>query len=229
VKIATWNLQWAKPGTERHQRAIDHLESLDADVIVTTEHSLFDWPRYPHRIDGGPEWGYPIVGERRKVIAVSREPWTDVRTIGTRPTQGRYVRGTTTVGNASVEVFAVCTPWSDAHVRSGHADQNRWGEQSLRDRACSGLAERHQRCPADRSLGRSGHLELRRLIRQINPRRYPTLVDPGSCGLVARSDAQSRAPNENLRWLGLEPSAGSQQFQEALRGLRPRRQGCARR
>jgi len=76
VRVATWNLEWAKPGSRRHQRCLEQLESVDADVVVTTEHSLTDWEAYPHRVDAGTDWGYPIVDGRRKVIAWSRAPVT---------------------------------------------------------------------------------------------------------------------------------------------------------
>ena len=74
LRIATWNLEWATPGSGRHERAVRHLVGLDADIIVTTEDSVHEWDAYPHRIDGGPDWGYPIKGQRRKVIAWSRTP-----------------------------------------------------------------------------------------------------------------------------------------------------------
>lgn len=128
MKIATWNLEWAAMGTERNRRAVEYVESLEADIIVVTEHRLFDWPSFPHRIDGGADWGYPIVTDRRKVVALSREPWTNVRTIDERPMHGRYVQGTTTVDGVAVDVFAVCIPWWDAHTRTGYADKKRWGE-----------------------------------------------------------------------------------------------------
>ena len=127
-RVATWNLQWATPGSARHERAIRHLRRLDADVIVTTEDSLHDWVEYPHRIDGGPDWGYPIIGQRRKVIAWSRTPWELHGHLDAPSTQGRFVQGTTTVDGTTYRVFGVCIPWSDAHVRTGRADRYRWAE-----------------------------------------------------------------------------------------------------
>jgi exonuclease III len=101
---------------------------LDADIIVTTEDSLHDWVEYPYRIDGGPDWGYPIRGQRRKVIAWARTPWMRHEYLDAPSTQGRFVQGTTSVGGMSYQVLGVCIPWQDAHVRSGRSDRKRWAE-----------------------------------------------------------------------------------------------------
>lgn len=128
LRVATWNLEWASPGSDRHERAIRHLAQLDANIVVTTEDSLHDWVEYPHRIDGGPDWGYPIRGERRKVIAWSRTPWVRSANLAAPATHGRFVQGTTVVDGKTVQVLAVCIPWQDAHVRGGRADRKRWAE-----------------------------------------------------------------------------------------------------
>jgi hypothetical protein len=128
MRIATWNLEWAVPGSLRHDRALAQLESVDADVVVTTEDSLHYWDRFPHRIDGGPDWGYRIVDGRRKVIAWSREPWSDVVVLDDGACKGRFVRGRTTVDGVELHVLAVCIPWREAHVRSGRRDRKGWDE-----------------------------------------------------------------------------------------------------
>lgn len=128
MRIATWNLEWARPGTARHDRALAHLESIDADIVVTTEDSLHDWDSYRFRIDGGADWGYRIVDGRRKVIAWSRTPWSDVVVFDDGACRGRFVRGRTTVNGVELQVLAVCIPWRDAHVRSGRRDRKGWDE-----------------------------------------------------------------------------------------------------
>lgn len=128
VGIATWNLEWAKPGTERHACALAQLTELDADVVVTTEDSTHDWEEYPYRMDAGPDWGYPTHGNRRKVIAWSRTPWTERKELDAPATRGRFVGGVVQLDGLAVNVLAVCIPWSDAHVRTGRRDAKRWAE-----------------------------------------------------------------------------------------------------
>lgn len=128
MRVATWNLEWAVPGTARHDRALAQLQSVDADIVVTTEDSLHDWDRYPYRIDGGTDWGYRIVEGRRKVIAWSRAPWSDVTTFVDGGCRGRFVRARTTVDGVGLWVLAVCIPWRDAHVRSDRRDHMGWEE-----------------------------------------------------------------------------------------------------
>ncbi len=128
IRIATWNLEWAKPGTQRHDRALAQLSDLDADVIVTTEDSTHDWAEYPYRIDAGPDWGYPAQGNRRKVIAWSHTPWTERMELEASATGGRFVGGVVHLDGRPVTVLAVCVPWRDAHVRTGHRDAAVWAE-----------------------------------------------------------------------------------------------------
>jgi exonuclease III len=128
VRIATWNLEWAKPGTERHDRALVQLSDLDADVVVTTEDSTHDWEEYPYRIDAGPDWGYPRKGNPRKVIAWSRTPWTERTELEASATRGRFVGGVVQLEGLAVTVLAVCVPWRDSHVRTGRRDAAVWAE-----------------------------------------------------------------------------------------------------
>lgn len=128
IRIATWNLEWAKPGTDRHDRALAQLLDLDADVAVTTEDSTHDWEGYPYGIDAGPDWGYPTQGNRRKVIAWWRTPWIDRTELEAAATRGRFVGGVVHLEGLPVTVLAVCIPWRDAHVRTGRRDAAAWGE-----------------------------------------------------------------------------------------------------
>lgn len=128
MRVATWNLEWATPGTKRHDRCIEHLESMDADVIVTTEHSLFDWPAYPHRIDAGLDWGYPLVEGRRKVIAWSKTPWSTTDDQQDGAVRGRLARARTQTDIGQIDVIAVCIPWRDAHVQTGRRNRAIWDE-----------------------------------------------------------------------------------------------------
>ena len=132
MKIATWNLAW--PSHNRQQLAREHLESLDADVIVTTEDKLADWEAFPHRVDAGPDWGYHVKDQlRRKVVMWSKTPWTDVRSHGDAMS-GRFVAART----QGVDVWGVCIPWRDCHVSTGRKDSKQWDQHI---RFCEQLSE----------------------------------------------------------------------------------------
>ena len=80
------------------------------------------------RPDGGVEWGYPVIGNRRKVIAWSAAPWSDVHVVDTGAAKGRLVSAVTVGGGVAVTVVAVCIPWAAAHVSSGRRDRARWDD-----------------------------------------------------------------------------------------------------
>lgn len=128
MRVATWNLQWASPTTARHAAIRRHLEEVGADIVVATECCRTDWNRYPFVVDAGPDWGYPIVENRRKLAAWSATPWTDVRTIDAGATKGRLLVAATMVDDVKVDVVGVCIPWAAAHVSTGRRDRARWDE-----------------------------------------------------------------------------------------------------
>ena len=76
-----------------------------------------------HSIESDPDYGYSNEGGRRKVILWSKQPWTDVDTIGDdEMPSGRFVSGVT----AGVRFVGVCIPWRDAHVNTGRRDRTCW-------------------------------------------------------------------------------------------------------
>jgi hypothetical protein len=129
LTCATWNAAWTKPGTRRGQQVAEILTSLDADVIVLTEGFEALLPVGGHVIDGGDDWGYVdrVVG-RRKVLVWSRSPWDSVSACQTGALAGRFVSGITITPAGPVQVFGVCIPWRDAHVRTGRSDRAPWQE-----------------------------------------------------------------------------------------------------
>ena len=128
MRVATWNAQWATPTSARGRAIRGHLETVGADVVVTTEDYRSVWDRYPSVVDGGAEWGYPVIGNRRKVIAWSAAPWSDVHVVDTGAAKGRLVSAVTVGGGVAVTVVAVCIPWAAAHVSSGRRDRGRWDD-----------------------------------------------------------------------------------------------------
>ena len=81
LDVATWNVEWATPGTRRGDRVAAVLLDL-ADVMVVTECTLGVLPP-GHVVAGGDDWGYRVDDPtRRKVALWSRWPWRDVDPVG---------------------------------------------------------------------------------------------------------------------------------------------------
>jgi hypothetical protein len=128
VRIATWNLEWARPGSKTEQRIQGILDSLDADILVLTEASIETVPQGGYVVEAEGSWGYkPKHPSLRKVFMWSKNPWSDVRTAGPdNMPGGRFVAGKTITPDGPVTVIGVCIPWRDAHVRSGMRNQSQW-------------------------------------------------------------------------------------------------------
>jgi endonuclease/exonuclease/phosphatase family metal-dependent hydrolase len=139
LRVATWNVEWAKPGSERGERVRAVLAGLAADILIVTEGSAAVLPEGGHIIDAGADWGYGDKPERRKVLAWSRTPWTDVETIDVGASRGRVVSARTETVLGEIEVISVCIPWRDAHVRTGRRDARPWSEHL---ECCSHLVDR---------------------------------------------------------------------------------------
>ncbi len=128
VKVATWNLEWAIPGSGTESRIRGILEGLEADIMVLTEASTQTVPTGGHIISADGSWGYsPKHQTHRKVFLWSKTPWEDVDQIGSdRLPPGRFVAGTTTTRLGVTRVIGMCIPWKDAHVRTGSRNRAPW-------------------------------------------------------------------------------------------------------
>ena len=69
LRIGTWNINWAKPGTERGRCVVKRLAAPGCDLLCVTEGYAGILPDGGHLIDAGPDWGYAAVEGRRKVLA----------------------------------------------------------------------------------------------------------------------------------------------------------------
>jgi len=127
MRLATWNVEWAEPATSRGNRVRAVIDSLGASVIVLTE-GCRDLLPAGHSIDGGDDWGYPLVdARRRKVLIWSKYPMTPITVeVASQCPQGRLAIARVDEPAMSITVVAVCIPWRDAHVRSGRRDRARW-------------------------------------------------------------------------------------------------------
>lgn len=128
LNVATWNTQWATPGTDRGSRVAERLESTRADIIVVTEGTRDLLPGDGHVVDAGADWGYPPKPDRRKVIIWSRLP-LGLETVGTSGAAlGRLAVATVSTTAGAVRIIGVCIPWRDAHVNTGRSDASAWSE-----------------------------------------------------------------------------------------------------
>jgi len=128
LTIATWNVEWATPGSDRGSRCAAVLADARADIIVATEGFRDLLPPDGYTVDAGPDWGYPLKRGRRKVIVWSRFPLILELVGDVGGTRGRLVMATVTTPHAPIRIIGVCIPWHEAHVRSGRRDAQPWSE-----------------------------------------------------------------------------------------------------
>jgi exonuclease III len=122
MKCLNWNLEWKTPATKVGRLIQEQVAAIDADTVCYTEVVQTMIPG-GHFIESDPDYGYPNNGGRRKVILWSKQPWTDVDTIGDdEMPAGRFVFGIT----ARVRFVGVCIPWRDAHVKTGRRNRASW-------------------------------------------------------------------------------------------------------
>lgn len=127
LSIATWNLQWKQPHTGACQTMVSRLLEQEPDVVCLTEAYASTHLADGYTIEAEPDYGYPLVEGRRKVMLWSREPWEDIDRVGHPDLPpGRFVSGRTCTPLGAITVIGVCIPWRDAHVSSGRRDRVPW-------------------------------------------------------------------------------------------------------
>ena len=128
VRVGTWNVQWATPGSKKAPLLTEVLAAPDCDILAVTEGDAGILPKGGHVIDAGTDWGYPLPKAspgRRKVLLWSRQPWTPVfDALQDALPGGRLVAGVTETPVGKVTVVGVCIPWGGAHVTSGRRDRD---------------------------------------------------------------------------------------------------------
>ena len=127
VKIAIWNVQWAKPESKRGLEIGNLLRQGNFDIVCMTEAFATSPPEPGYVVTSGADYGYSATGSRRKVVLWSRNPWTTVTLRADEDfPSGRLVEGVTETPLGSLTVIGVCIPWRDAHVRTGRKDRAPW-------------------------------------------------------------------------------------------------------
>lgn len=128
-RVVTWNLEWATPRSVKGCELARRIDTEAPDLVCLTETSDDFLAGSGHTITSAPDYGYPLLKGRRKVVLWSRAPWTAVDQIGSPELPpGRFVRGTTHTNAGEVDIIAVCIPWSHAHVNTGHRNRTAWEE-----------------------------------------------------------------------------------------------------
>ncbi len=117
TRVLTWNLERSKPESPRGAAATDYLFSQEPDVMVITEART----TFPER-GGHTLWCEPLLDahfgkDERKVLIWSKEPWTDIDSVGAEGLdQTRYIAASTETPDGPLTVMGVCIPWHMAEV-----------------------------------------------------------------------------------------------------------------
>lgn len=127
MTVATWNVQWRPTNSGAANIIRARLGAHEPDIICLTEAPADFLASSGHTILCDPDAGYPLIGNRRKVLLWSKEPWSDVDFLGSADLPGgRFVAGTTQTTLGPLRVIGVCIPWAAAHVSTGRRDKKRW-------------------------------------------------------------------------------------------------------
>ena len=127
LTVATWNTEWRQPGSADADLIVARLAEQRPDIVCLTEACAGLLDGDGHIIESDPDYGYPLITGRRKVLLWSRVPWEAVDTLGDPELPpGRFVAGRTMTSIGPVAVIGVCIPWREAHVRSGSRDRAPW-------------------------------------------------------------------------------------------------------
>lgn len=126
LTLVNWNVQFRRTRSEAGEIIRERIFSHAPDVVCLTE-SHADFLNTGYVVASDPDYGYPLVAGRRKVLLWSREPWRDVDPVGHAALpSGRFVSGRTSTPIGEVTVIGVCIPWAHAHVSTGRKDRAVW-------------------------------------------------------------------------------------------------------
>lgn len=127
LRVSVFNCQWRASTSGDAAVIRKRVLANSPDIVCLTEAYRDFFGSEGHLIEAAPEYGYPIVEGRRKVMLWSRQPWTSADAHGSdQLPPGRFVAGRTTTSIGEINVVGVCIPWARAHVSSGNRNRRPW-------------------------------------------------------------------------------------------------------
>lgn len=127
LRVGTWNVAWKHPSRSAGRTMRERLLAEKPEVLCITEADAEFMDSIGHTICAEADYGYPLKGNRRKVLLWSKEPWLSHDNIGDPSLPpGRFVAGRTTTSAGQIHVIGICIPWAAAHVSTGRKDKKRW-------------------------------------------------------------------------------------------------------
>ena len=147
MKVVNWNVQWATLRSwSRRDEILTRIEQEAPDVVCLTESDLGLLAGMPgHTIHSRPH-GVKGIGNLRKVLLWSREPWENVDDSGIDSMPpGRFVSGVTRTPLGEVIVLGVCIPYRDARTKwtNDGVRRARWEDHRQYLASLPKLLERH--------------------------------------------------------------------------------------
>ena len=126
LRVLTWNVEWAAPGSSRTTEILSRIEHHRPELVCLTETNDKLLAQNGHCVSSRPDYGYPIKAGRRKVMLWSREPWEQVDDlgIGLMP-PGRFVSGVTQTSLGKIRVVGVCIPWFGSRAESRRGQERK--------------------------------------------------------------------------------------------------------
>ena len=119
MTVVNWNVEWATPRSwSRRDEILGRIDRESPDIVCLTEADirlLEEWPG--HTIHSRPD-GVRGIGNLRKVVLWSRQPWDQVDDVGANAMPpGKFVSGVTRTACGDVTVVGVCIPFHGARTR----------------------------------------------------------------------------------------------------------------
>lgn len=126
LRIANWNIEWARPDTSVGSRVASFLKPLETDIICLCETSVDFLSQSHNALLAEEDFGYVAPSWKRKLTLWSATPWQDTVTHLAGGPAGRFAAGTVSTDLGDLRVIGVCVPWQHAHVSTGRRDREAW-------------------------------------------------------------------------------------------------------